>query len=210
MPEKRKGFPSANVGDRPVTKPRGSKTGKSSEADGTGGGAEGTAVVAQRLDAAKQLDTFEAAMRLFHLRQLPAARQLFETAAGGPELDVSQRARLHMAMCDQRLQRPALELRSAEECYNYGIAMINLRRVAEARVHLERALEMEPGKEHVYYALALAQALGGDMAGAYANLKHAIELEPRNRIVARQDADFAHLATQAPFDSLLYPEKKGW
>ncbi len=209
MPEKRKGFPSANVGDRPVTKPRGSKTGKSSEAEGAAG-ADGTAVVAQRLDAAKQLDTFEAAMRLFHLRQLPGARQLFETAASGPELDVAQRARLHMAMCDRRLQQPVLELHSAEDCYNYGIALINLRRVAEARTYLEQALEMEPGKDHVYYALALAQALGGDMAGAHASLKRAIELEPRNRIVARQDADFAHLATQAPFDSLLYPEKKNW
>ena len=50
----------------------------------------------------------------------------------------------------------------------------------------------------------------GDRNNADLHLKRAIELEPRNRIVARQDADFAHLATQAPFDSLLYPEKKGW
>ena len=40
--------------------------------------------------------------------------------------------------------------------------------------------------------------------------RRAIELEPRNRILARQEADFAHLANQAPFDHLLYPEKKGW
>jgi tetratricopeptide (TPR) repeat protein len=210
MPEKRKGFPPANVGDRPVIRPRGSKTGKSNESEVPAAGREGTAVAAQRLDASKQLDTFEAAMRLFHLRQLPAARQLFETAAAGPELDVAQRARLHMAMCDRRLQQPELELRSAEDCYNYSIALINLRRLAEARTHLERALLMEPNKDHLYYALALAQALGGDLAGAHASLKRAIELEPRNRILARQDADFAHLATQAPFDSLLYPEKKGW
>ena len=29
-------------------------------------------------------------------------------------------------------------------------------------------------------------------------------------MIARQDADFAHLANQPPFDSLLYPEKKSW
>jgi len=203
MPEKRKGFPPANIGDRRMTRPQGSSTRKGNEA-------EGTAVAAQRLDAAKQLDSFEAAMRLFHARQLPAARQLFETAAAGPELDVAQRARLHIAMCDRRLQQPAVELRSAEDYYNYGVALINLRRIAEARTHLERALEMSPDKDHIYYALALAQALGGDLTNAHANLKRAIELEPRNRIMARQDADLAHLATQAPFDSLLYPEKKSW
>jgi hypothetical protein len=41
-------------------------------------------------------------------------------------------------------------------------------------------------------------------------LRRAIELEPRNRIIARQDHDFGPLAHQPPFDALLYPEKKGW
>jgi hypothetical protein len=35
-------------------------------------------------------------------------------------------------------------------------------------------------------------------------------LEPRNRLIARQDADFAPLANQSVFRSLLYPEKKAW
>ena len=69
---------------------------------------------------------------------------------------------------------------------------------------------MAPGADHIHYALALAQALGGDFPAAYENLRRAIELEPRNRIIARQDADFAQLANQPPFDRLLYPEKKGW
>ena len=62
--------------------------------------------------------------------------------------------------------------------------------------------------DHIHYALALAQALSGDIAGAHENLKRAIELEPRNRLIARQDADFAPLANQPPFDALVYPEKK--
>ena len=38
-------------------------------------------------------------------------------------------------------------------------------------------------------------------------LKRAIEIQPRNRIAARQDADFAGIANQSPLDRLLYPEK---
>jgi tetratricopeptide (TPR) repeat protein len=167
--------------------------------------------VAQPLDATKQLNSFEAAMKLFHARKLKDARALFETAAAGPERDVAQRARLHIAMCDRRLEQAVTPpLHSAEDHYNYGVAMINARRIGEARSHLERALEMAPGTDHIHYALALAQALGGDPANAYENLKRAIELEPRNRIMARQDADFAPLANQPPFDALIYPEKKGW
>jgi Flp pilus assembly protein TadD len=90
------------------------------------------------------------------------------------------------------------------------VALINSRNLPEARTHLEKALEMSPAADHVHYALALAQALAGDLANAQQNLKRAIELEPRNRLIARQDADFAPLANQPPFDALIYPEKKNW
>jgi len=165
---------------------------------------------AQANDPRKQLGAFEAAMKLFHARQLREARELFVNAAGGPESDVAQRARVHIAMCDRRLEQAPVNLLSAEDYYNYGVALINTRNMAEACVHLKKALEIAPNADHVHYALALAQALGGDPMRAYESLRRAIELEPRNRIIARQDQDFAPLAHQPPFDTLLYPDKKGW
>jgi len=113
-------------------------------------------------------------------------------------------------MCDRRLAQQPVELGSAEEHYNYGVAMINSRKMTEARTHLEKALEIAPGSDHIHYALALAQALSGDLTGAHDNLKRAIELEPRNRLIARQDADFAPIVNQQPFQSLIFPEKKTW
>ena len=169
----------------------------------------GAAVVEQPQSAEKQLGSFEAAMKLFHARDLKQARDLFFEAAKGPESDVAHLARLHAAMCDRRLEQATPNLHSAEDYYTYGVAQLNLRKVAEARTHLEQALRLAPEADHIYYALALAQALGGDLASAHENMKRAIELEPRNRIMARQDADFAALANQPPFNVLLYPERKG-
>ena len=160
--------------------------------------------------ALTQLAAFEAAIKLFHARQLAEARVLFQQAAEGPERDVAQRAQLHMVMCDRRLQPAAVSFGTAEEYYTYGVALLNARNVAEARTHLEKALSIAPGSEHIHYALALAQALAGDLANAQVNLRRAIELEPRNRLIARQDADFAPLAHQAPLRSLLYPDKNAW
>ena len=157
-----------------------------------------------------QFTSFEAAVKLFHARQFKDARDLFAKATRGPERDVANRAQLHLAMCDGRLQRASVTLGTAEDYYNYGVALINSRNLIEARAHLEKALEMSPSADHVHYALALAQALAGDVASAHQNLKRAIELEPRNRLIARQDADFAPLAHQPPFDALIYPEKKSW
>jgi tetratricopeptide (TPR) repeat protein len=212
MPEKKK--PTVEKGpEKRMSKPQAPKTVKTGEP--VRGTARSTAAAAPGSNhpstSQTQLGNFEAAMRLFHLRNLKDARELFQLAAAGPERDVANRATLHLSMCNQRLHQPApVDLGSSEEYYNYGVAVLNTRNAAEARTHLEKALQMSPGADHILYALALAQAIGGDYASAYDNLKRAIELEPRNRSLARQEADFVHLASQPPFDGLLFPEKKGW
>jgi tetratricopeptide (TPR) repeat protein len=201
--------PAAKAGDSP--EPVESVSAKAAEpVRAISGAGRAATAAAPAADGPRQLADFEAGMKLFHARKLKEAREFFAKAADGPERDVANRARLHMAMCDRRLQQAPVNLSSAEDNYNYGVALINSRNVAEARAYLEKALEIAPESDHIHYALALAQALGGDLASAHANLKRAIELEPRNRMFARQDADFAPLASQPPFDSLIYPEKKTW
>ena len=206
MPEKKKilATKARNTKSR-MTKPQASKNVKSPEL--THKNAASSSALAS---SPKQLAVFETAMKLFHARKFKEAKDMFEQAGAGPERDVAQRARLHIAMCERRIGVPAVELGSAEEHYNYGVVMINSRKMVEARSHLEKALEIAPASDHIHYALALAQALSGDLANAHDNLKRAIELEPRNRLIARQDADFAPIVNQQPFHSLIYPEKKTW
>jgi tetratricopeptide (TPR) repeat protein len=162
------------------------------------------------MDGQAQFAAFEAAIKLFHARKLAEARALFVRSAAGPERDVAQRSRLHIAMCDRRLEQAAVVLQSADDYYNYGVALINSRNVAAAREHLETAVRLAPGADHIHYALAVAQALAGDLADAHESLQRAIELDPRNRAIARRDADLAPLADQPPLDALLYPGKEGW
>ena len=191
------------MSDRRMTKPRGPRSNRNSDR-------ASRAATPHEAPALTQLAAFDAAIKLFHARQLAEARVLFQQAAEGAERDVAQRAQLHIAMCDRRLQQTTVSFGTAEECYTYGVALINARNAAEARIHLEKALAIAPGSDHIHYALALAQALSGDLANAQENLRRAIELEPRNRMIARQDADFAPLAHHAPLRALLYPEKKAW
>jgi tetratricopeptide (TPR) repeat protein len=206
MPEKKKSVATkpSNTAKR-MTKPQASKTPKT----------PGTAKSATPANSApapgpRQRSAFEAAVKQFHAQRFQEAKVLFEQAAGGPERDVAQRARLHIAMCERRIGQPPVQLGTAEDYYNYGVALLNARKTAEARAHLEKALEIAPGSDHIHYALALAQALSGDLTNAHENLRRAIELEPRNRVIARQDADFASILTQPPFQALIFPEKKTW
>src|ERR1019366_1908272 len=203
MADKNKSAEDSRIADRRMAKPQASRNTKNPAP-------VPTAEASRAALALTQMKALEDAMKLFHARRFTEARVLFQQAAAGAQRDVAQRAELHIAMCDRRLQQTAVSFGTAEECYNYGVALINARNLAEARTHLEKALAMAPGSDHIHYALALAQALSGDLASAQENLRRAIELEPRNRLLARQDADFAPLAKQASFHSLLYPEKKVW
>src|SRR5258708_24779759 len=122
------------VGKR-MTRPQAPKSGKTSEA-----AAGKNSASAAPNNGAKQMAAFEAAMKLFHTRKLKEARELFQQATIGPERDVAQRSNLHIAMCDRRLQQTTVSLGSAEDYYNYAVALTNSRNLAEARTHLEKGL----------------------------------------------------------------------
>jgi len=146
---------------------------------------------------------------LFHQRNYAAALPLFEQAALGPLPEMAHSARLHANMCRRRTTRPEVQLRTAEEHYNYAIALINERNLSQAEKHLVLALAQAPQADYLFYALALARGLTGDMQAAHSYLRRAIELEPRNRIAARNDPDFTGIARVSPIAELLYPERSG-
>lgn len=171
--------------------------------------AGGAAAAEARAAAQTQLKTFEQAVKLFHSRKFTEARELFSKAAAGPNREMAHNAELHVRMCDSRVRKPAVDFKTAEEHYNYAVAMINARNLDDAQHHLQAALKLEPAADHVYYALALSKGLAGDIDGAHENLKRAIELEPRNRIHARQDADFASISNLPQIHQLLFPDKPG-
>jgi Flp pilus assembly protein TadD len=114
---------------------------------------------------------------------------------------------VQIRICEQRLTAPAPEPQSAEEHYNYAIALMNLRDLEPARRYLTAALQMDSRADHVHYAMGICLALSGDASGAYDSLRRAIELQPRNRMVARQDSDLDGIANQPRFSRLLYPER---
>jgi len=159
-------------------------------------------------DERQQSELFDRAMALFHSGDYVAARGVFAKAAAGPVLAMAHSAQLHITMCARRVSpahQPSLE--TPEEHYDYAIALINERRIAEAERHLAEALNRAPNADHVHYALALCHGLAGDLRGAYRHLRRAIEIQPRNRVTARNDADFAAIAQLSPLFELLYPER---
>jgi tetratricopeptide (TPR) repeat protein len=206
----KKRFSSAKTGGPMNNSTSSSKNSKSKEVFLPAASRDGAGAVPERIGPEKQLDHFQAGSKLFHTRRFREARELFLAAAEGPERDVAHRARLHAAMCNQRLEQPEVQCQTAEENYNYAVALLNTRKVQEACSYLERALQLAPDSDHIHYALAVAHGLSGDPNRSHLHLKRAIELEPKNRLMARQDADLGPVIGQPQFQALLYPEKKSW
>ena len=157
-----------------------------------------------------QLAAYEEALRNFQQQKFPRAKPLFEKVLGGPNKELSDRARMHLRICDQRIA-PAGEpsLKSAEDHYNQGIAMMNLGRWDDARASLDRARKAAPKADHIVYAMAALDCLTGEAESSMENLKAAIQLRPENRYRARNDEDFAFLQEDPRFTELLYPEHDG-
>lgn len=139
----------------------------------------------------EQIVAFEKGIRLFHQRKFAEAKAAFQRAMAGSNAQISHNAGLHIRVCDQRLNPVTAQLSTAEDHYNYGIAMINARDLGAARRHLETALKAQPKADYIHYALALCRGLAGDLTGAGESLKRAVDLDPRNRHAVRRDPDFA-------------------
>ena len=153
-------------------------------------------------EAQKQKDAFEKATKLFHARNFSDALTQFEAAAGGPSIEITHVARLHVKMCQQRIQKPAAALSNPEDYYNYAVTLINQRQLDEAEKQLKIALDAKEAADHFQYAMALCLGLKGNFEGAAKHLARAIELLPSNRAIARNDPDFREILQSAPLRAL--------
>jgi len=158
----------------------------------------------------QQLKLYEEGLKYFQDQKFHRAKQVLDRVLEGPSKELSDRAKMHLRICGQRIAGAVqVALKSAEDFYTQGVAMMNLGRWDEAREHLDRALKAAPKSDHIIYALAALDCLTGEAESAMEKLKQAIQLRPENRYHARNDEDFAYLQDDPRFTELLYPEREG-
>jgi tetratricopeptide (TPR) repeat protein len=159
----------------------------------------------------QQLKSYEEALVLFQAQKFLRARPLLAKVQEGPSHELADRARVHLSICDQRIERAnPPSAKSAEEHYTHGVALMNLGRWDEAREHLDRARKAAPKADHIVYAIAALDCLCGESEAAMKNLTLAIQMRAENRYLARNDTDFAFLEEDPRFTELLYPERESF
>ncbi|HUU13995.1 MAG TPA: tetratricopeptide repeat protein [Terriglobia bacterium] len=157
-------------------------------------------------DAAYQaaVKNFEAAIRYLQKQNYEKAKESFEKVLEGHASEISDRARVYLRVCEQKLEHQELTPKTAQEFYLLAVAQLNARQLESAFENLQKANQMQPNRGHIRYALAAVHALQGNTDAALEHLKAAIELEPRNRIQARRDEDLQSLAQDSRFKRLVF------
>jgi tetratricopeptide (TPR) repeat protein len=146
----------------------------------------------------KQLQAWEHAVQLFTQKRYEEACAIFREVASGPAAHIADKARSYLQICERKTARHAPDLQTVEDYFNCGVERLNAGDTVQARSHFSRALAIRPDADHILYTLALCCGISGDGTGACENLKRAIYLDPRNRILARQDPEFSPLFAQFP------------
>jgi tetratricopeptide (TPR) repeat protein len=153
------------------------------------------------------LRAFEQAVKVFNRRQFEDAKAMFETVQlkYPGDLEIVARAQMYIQVCKQKLEQETKSAapRNAEELYDHGVFALNIGDFTQARVFFEKALRLHPDAPHLLYSLAATHAQTGSHEEALSYLKRSIQVQPRFRAQAYNDADFSGLRDNRKFLELI-------
>ncbi len=153
---------------------------------------------------------YESALKLMHDRKYERAKAGFEKLLENtPPQHIADRVRVHLKACTAKLAETPPQSKKPEEQYDYAVVLMNEGKNDEARAQLEKVVKQSPDADFAFYGLAVLSCVAQKSEEALRNLQKAIELNPRNRIQARNDTDFQNMADDPRFTELLYPETLG-
>lgn len=110
------------------------------------------------------------------------------------EKELHERVRLYLNICERQIApRPVSVPNTVEERLYAATLALNAGEYDKALSHIQAVIGDQPENDHAHYVRAVALTLRGDLAGALPSLVRAIELNPENRALARQDPDLETL-----------------
>jgi tetratricopeptide (TPR) repeat protein len=157
------------------------------------------------------LGKYTQGLELIHAGDFMAAIDLFTTIAmdNPDEPELAERARAYVSVCSRKLASEPEQPTTAEGLYHLGVHRANDGSLDEALDLLNRGLELELGSARMLYARASVFALKGQADDAVADLRKAIESDPKLRFQAGNDPDFERVRDEASFIDVIEPTPTG-
>ena len=157
--------------------------------------------------ASQALQSYEAGLRALQEHKFDKAKPLFQKVLAGGSKELSDRATMHLNICNQHLERSATtQFKTIEEHFDYSVSLMNVGDYITAREHIEKIVKQAPKTDFVIYGLAALDCLTGHVEESLKHLDEALRLNANLRYQARNDSDFHNLAEDPRFTELLYPD----
>jgi tetratricopeptide (TPR) repeat protein len=155
---------------------------------------------------AQVLQDYEQALKFLQTQKFDKAKALLEKVVESGVSELSDRAKIHINICNQQLDQIQKTFVTPEEHYDFAVSLMNLGDFVTAREHFETLCNQRPTLDFVWYGRAVLECLTGRTTESLQHLAEAIRLNPGNRFQARNDSDFRNMADDPRFTELLYPE----
>jgi tetratricopeptide (TPR) repeat protein len=157
--------------------------------------------------SSQALQNYEAGLRALQEHKFDKAKPLFQKVLAGGSKELSDRATMHLNICNQHLERSATtQFKTIEEHFDYSVSLMNVGDYVTAREHIEKLVKQAPKTDFVIYGLAALDCLTGHVEDSLKHLDEALRLNASLRYQARNDSDFHNLAEDPRFTELLYPD----
>jgi tetratricopeptide (TPR) repeat protein len=153
------------------------------------------------------LQSYEAGLRSMQEHKFDKAKPHFQKVLTGPSKELTDRANVHLNICNQHLERStANQFKTPEEHFDYAVSLMNVGDYVTAREHLDKLQKQNTKADYVVYGLAALDCLTGHVEDSLRRLDEALKLNAALRFQARNDSDFQNLAEDPRFTELLYPD----
>jgi tetratricopeptide (TPR) repeat protein len=137
-------------------------------------------------------------------RYRDAAETLKRVIAEFPEeIELHERARLYIRVCEQKLAPPDATPKTPDEQVYAATLALNAGALDRAVALLTAALQQQRDNDAAEYMLGMALAAKGDQQGAIVHLVHAIDLNPDTRELLRKEPDLEALRQTAELQAAL-------
>ena len=142
----------------------------------------------------KALAVYERAVKALQQRRYTRAAAHFRKVLDDfPDAaEVHERSRRYLEACE-RASQPSPTPETVEDRLYAATLALNSGLQDDALRYLNVCAKERPDSDHVHYMLAVARADAGDLPAAAGHLLRAIELNPDNRFLARNEPSFDRL-----------------
>jgi len=167
--------------------------------------AQPSGVDAKRTSYLEAVKLYEKGLEALQQRNFTGASSALKAVIDehGDERELHERVRIYLKICERELAPLSAEPQTQEELVLAATVALNELETEKALGYLEQAVRENPSADGAHYMLAVLFAQQGNAEQALPHLGRAIELDPENRLVALQEADFDILKDEIEFQTLV-------